>query len=94
MIFNKETKGFEARSDKPNENWTDNDSLIVIEDGTDLANKIIENYPYFECVFEGDDLVDVIPTERPESTGETIVAPMEQLRADVDYLAIMTGVEL
>lgn len=66
MIFNKDTKGFETRSDKPNENWTDDNTLIVIDDSSELANKIIENYPYFECVFEGDKLIDVIPTERPE----------------------------
>ena len=32
----------------------------------------------------------------PETTSEEVleISPMEQLRADIDYLALMTGVEL
>ena len=95
MLFNKETKGFETRSDKPNENWTSNEDLIIIDDNSELANKIIENHPYFECVFKDGVLVDITPTERPEEVPmEPKVTPLEQLRADVDYIAAMTGVEL
>ena len=52
MIFVKATNHFETRSDKPNENWTDNLELQVIPDGSELANKIIENYPFFEPVLD------------------------------------------
>jgi len=61
----KQDKGYETRSDKPNENWTDEGAYIV-EDGTDLANKIIANYPYFEFVLDNNSkLIDITPTERP-----------------------------
>lgn len=65
MIIFKQTRGFQSRSDKPNENWTDED-VFVVEDGTDLAKKIIANYPYYDFVLDKEgNLIDITPTERP-----------------------------
>lgn len=65
MIINKKDKGYETRSDKPNSNWTDED-MFVVADGTVLANKIIENYPYYNFILnENGDLFDIEQTERP-----------------------------
>ena len=53
---------------------------------------------YCELTIEDGVLVDLTPGQRPEPepAPEPEQAPteMERLRADVDYLAIMTGVEL
>ena len=91
MIFDKTTNHFETRSDKPNENWTDNSELQVIPDGSELANKIIENYPFFEPVLDNaGKCIDIVPTERVEaelSAAERIEALKAQLAAS-DYKII------
>jgi hypothetical protein len=91
MIINKKTLSIQTRSDKPNENWTNND-CYVIEDGSDLANKIMNNYPNIEYVIENDEIKDVKIVE-PEPI-EKPVSELEQLRADIDYIALMKGVDL
>lgn len=91
MIINKKTKSILTRSDKPNENWTSQD-CYVIDDNSELGKKILQNYPNIEYVIENDKIKDVNIIE-PEPTEEPI-NPIEQLRADVDYIAVMTGVEL
>ena len=91
MIINKKTHSILTRSDKPNENWTKEDCYVVA-DGSELANKILSNYPNIEYVIDNDKIVDVnILEHKPE---EKPVSVIEQLRADLDYLSIMTGVEL
>ncbi|WP_206459473.1 hypothetical protein [Anaerovorax sp. IOR16] len=57
-------KGYQTRSDKPNEDWTD-EALYVVEDGTELANKIMRLYPYYDFVLENEELVDIIEIESP-----------------------------
>ena len=91
MIINKETRSILTRNDKPSENWTTQDCYVV-DDNSELGKKILNNYPNIEYVIKNDKIVDVniaeaTPTERP-------VSEFEQLRADIDYIAIMTGVEL
>ena len=81
-----ENKGYETRSDKPDEDWT-GQALYVVPDGTALANKIEKLYPYYEFVIEGDVLIDVTETERPpepepEPTVEERLALVEELMAD------------
>lgn len=49
--------------------------------------------PYCELVIEDDALVDITPTERPEEPKQEPSAE-EIMRADIDFLAAMTGVEL
>ena len=51
---------------------------------------------YCELTIEDGVLVGLTPGQKPEPAEEPEQAPteMERLRADVDYLAIMTGVEL
>jgi hypothetical protein len=65
MIIYKDNKGFEQRSDKPNENWTDEDCFVV-EDGTNLANKIVQAYPFYNFVTnEHGELIDIEVLENP-----------------------------
>ena len=66
MVIDKVTKCFLTRSDKPNENWTEETNIFIVEDGTELAQKIIANYPYFDFILDGQgNLTDITPTERP-----------------------------
>ena len=67
MIVFKNNKGFQTRSDISNENWTDKDCYVV-EDGSDLANKIISAYPYYSFITDIDgNLVDIKILEKPTS---------------------------
>lgn len=59
MIVNKETKTFITRADKPNINWTKDNNYIVLDDNSEIARRIIENYPNVNILIEGDEIVDV-----------------------------------
>lgn len=60
----------------------------------ELEGKLWESGGYCELVYDGaGELADIIPTEKPTQP-EPEPTETEQLRADVDYLAVMTGVEL
>lgn len=79
-------KGFETRSDMPNEDWTGN-ALYVVADGSELAQKIMQLYPYYEFVLEDGRLVDVQAIERPPEpepapTLEERLSLVEELMAD------------
>ena len=63
MILYKD-KRFISNSDYPDTDWV-GDADFVIPDGSELAKKIKQAYPYFELVFDGENLVDIEETERP-----------------------------
>lgn len=87
-----ENKGFETNSNFPNTDWT-GEALYVVEDGSNIANKIKVLYPYYDFVTdENGRLIDVVEVEHEEPTQTP--SEVEQLRADIDYIAIMTGVTL
>lgn len=63
MILYKNKK-FISNSEYPDTDWV-GDADFVIPDGSELAEKISQAYPYFELVFDGEELVDIEETERP-----------------------------
>ena len=63
MIVYKDKK-FISNSEYADTDWV-GDADFVIPDGSELAEKIKQAYPYFEFVFDGEELVDVEETERP-----------------------------
>ena len=63
MILYK-NKRFISNSEYPDTDWV-GDADFVIPDGSELAEKIKQAYPYFELVFDGENLVDIEETERP-----------------------------
>jgi hypothetical protein len=82
MIVYKENKGFETRSDKPNENWTNKDCFVV-EDGTELAQKIINAYPHYDFITDTDgNLIDIEVLEKPIVTPEPTT---EDYLIDLDF---------
>ncbi|RFU70342.1 hypothetical protein D0469_07005 [Peribacillus saganii] len=90
MIVYKDNKGFESREDKPSENWTDAD-VFVVEDGSELAQKIMANYPYYNFVTDQDgELIDITPTERPPEPQEP-PSTEERLQAVEETLTALLG---
>lgn len=65
MLINKVTKQFMSRSDKPNENWLNDDNYFVVPDESELYYKIIEySNKEFELKIEDGKLADVeLPRE-------------------------------
>ena len=85
MLIHKNDKYYVERQDMPNENWIGEDFYLVDSD-SELAEKIRENYPYFEFVLDDDgNLIDVTPTERPEPAEEQLMT-LEELNAVVNAL--------
>ena len=63
MIVYKD-KRFISNSAYPDTDWV-GDADYVIPDGSELAEKIKGAYPYFEFIFDGENIVDIEETERP-----------------------------
>ena len=57
-------KRFISNSEYPDTDWV-GDADFIIPDGSELAEKIKAAYPCFEFVFDGEELVDIVETERP-----------------------------
>ena len=66
MIVNKITKDYMTNSMFSNFNWLEDENWYVVEDGTELSEKIIRLCPRFDFVLdENGELVDVI--EKPKT---------------------------
>ena len=95
-IISKETFGeHEIHSIQTNSSWTNNpyeDYVIVPEE---MVEDIFTTKGICDIVLndEGTEVVSFVARDIPEPEPEP-VTEMEQLRADVDYIAVMTGVEL
>ena len=69
MIIYEADKTYVTRDDKPNENWTGEEGVLIVEDGSELSIKIITNCPYYDFVLDAErNLIDITPTERPAET--------------------------
>lgn len=73
MIVRKD-KSYETRGDKPNENWyEDEDNYIVdetTEEGKQMAQIYIENYPFVDFEHDGEFVTKVIVLDKPEKPPE------------------------
>lgn len=68
-----------------------------VEVPANLEDDVWSTVGYCDLQIEDGKLVGITPTERPEPEPEPVTptpTELEQLRADVDYLSIMTGVDL
>ena len=66
MIINKFTKSYITNSMFPNSNWTGEEDVFVVEDESELAEKIQKHHPFFEFVEKDGKLTDVDLMEIPE----------------------------
>lgn len=84
-------KHFKTRSDRPDDDFVGN-ADYVIPDGSELAQKIMEFYPYFEFVFDDDgNLIDV--TEISEPIENIISQKKAELSAECEKF-IVAGVDV
>ena len=98
-VISIETYGDYAVHDiQTNSGWTENpygEEFAVVPD--EMVQDIVATHGFCDIVLndEGTELVSFTAREIPEKPEpETPVSETEQLRADVDYIAIMTGVDL
>ena len=84
-------KHFKTRSDRPDDDFVGN-ADFVIPDGSELAEKIMELYPNFDFVFDGDgNLIDV--TEISEPIENIISQKKAELSAECEKF-IVAGVDV
>ena len=95
MIVNKNNKGFQTRSDKPNSNWLNDDNYIVIPDGSELANKIMQLFPRFDFVLdENNNVVDVVELSKTEAElNQEKVAEIDKELAEIDSKGLTRVIE-
>ena len=82
MIVYKD-KRFISNSAYPDTDWV-GDADYIIPDDSELAEKIKAAYPYFEFIFDGENIVDIEETERPPAppappTNEELAAAIAEL---------------
>ena len=80
MLLNKHDKSFISRSDKPNENWLNDENYFVVPDGSETYNKIL-NYAdkggFNMVISEDNQLIDIVPIIPEVNIDEAIL--------DLDY---------
>ena len=60
-------KNYIIRPDMPNSDFTDGLALFVVDDGSDIYNKILQYSPYYDFVTDKKgNLIDVVSVEKPE----------------------------
>ena len=72
MIIRKDGT-FETRSDKPNEDWYNEGNYIIDEttdEGKQMAQTYIENYPFVDFEHDGEFVTKVIVLDKPERPPE------------------------
>lgn len=90
LIIYKDNKSYVTRQDIPNENWTGED-VYVVDDNSELAQRIINAHPYYELVVEDGELVDIVELERPPSPPPepTPIEEISNYLLDVDMRLVM-----
>lgn len=94
MIVNPVDKGYQQQSHRPNVCWEDGWLLVdeTTEEGKQLAQKIIEHYPYYELVLDDEgNLIDIIPTERtePEPPEPSEIEVLSDYILELEYRLIL-----
>ena len=89
MIVNRETKQYQTRSDKPNENWLNNE-WVLLNDNSEFANIIKANYPNVIITIHDDIITNVeIDNEALNKTNKQIeIEELKEQLSLTDYKAI------
>lgn len=79
----RQDKIYEQNSMYPDSNFTDHLNVFIIDEttgaGRALAEKIINNSPYFNFILDpGGNLIDITPTERPLQIQLPLPVTLEQ----------------
>lgn len=95
MIIHKTNKTYQTRSKYPNSNWTGHDGYYVVDDASELAQRIKDNYPYFEFVLDSQGaLIAITPTERPPEPEPEPTTEEDLMSMAVDHEYRLTLLEL
>jgi len=82
MIIHKSTKSVETSSISTNKNFGNYENVFVVDDSSELGQKILINQPYFDFVLDNDgNLIDIIPIERPPQQPQPL-SEIETLRLE------------
>ena len=98
MIINKNTKKFQTNSLFPDKYWgneEERNQFYIIDDTSELANKIKENFPYIDFILdENNNLIDIIITKNKNINERQIqnlkkqIQELKQHLNATDYQAI------
>lgn len=94
MIINKITKAYLTRNDMTNKNWLNNSDYLVVDDNSELAKKIKDNYPFIKLIVVSNVLVDVeidVEAKEKEKQKQDKLTEIQQLKSkltETDYKAI------
>lgn len=82
MIINKINKSYQTRSDVSNFNWLKSDDWYVVDDTSELAQKIQKLYPRFDFVLDDNgNLIDVV--EVPKTQEEINAERVEEIKNEL-----------
>lgn len=85
MIINKQDKSYQTRSDVSNFNWLKSDDWYVVDDNSELSQKIQKLYPKFDFVLDDNgNLIDVI--EIPKTQEEINSKRAEEIKQELAEL--------
>lgn len=91
-------KTYETNSLFPNMDWYNEGNYVIdetTEEGQLLAQKIIENYPYFNFVLDSEgNLIDITPTERPEPEPPIGFDPIDEEKLAMAEAIVMHEMEI
>jgi len=98
MIIHKTTKSVETLSSKPNENFGNYENVFVVDDTSDLGQRILENSPYFDFVLDSiGNLIDIVPIVKPLETplppSEIEMLRLEQTQQNEDLISQITDLQ-
>ena len=93
MIIHKSTKSVETSSIRTNENFGNYENVFVVDDSSELGQKILINQPYFDFVLDSNNnLIDVVPIEKPpepiKPLSEIETLRLEQVQTKSELITI------
>jgi len=93
MIIHKSTKSVETSSISTNENFGNYENVFVVDDSSELGQKILINQPYFDFVLDSNNnLIDVVPIEKPpepiKPLSEIETLRLEQVQTKSELITI------
>jgi len=96
MIVRKD-KIIETNSLFPSTDWYNEGNYVIDEakeENQELIEKIKVNAPYMELVIKDGQIVDIVPTERPEPESVVVTEPIDKEKAFLSEAVIQLSSEI
>jgi hypothetical protein len=82
-------KTYATHSEFPNTNFTDETDVYIVDEttgeGKELAQRIINAYPYYDFVIKDGRLVDIVELPKPEPEPTSPEPSVEEYLVDLDF---------